>query len=387
MEEWFKAPAARVDLAKASWAEEVGTAPVRTVGGRASRFPGPGHRRRSPWAYPPTAAAAGLTVEIMRILVLGGTVFLGRATAAEAVRRGHEVVCAARGESGSAPDGATHVPVDRAVGLGPLAGARFDAVVDVATMSVTWVRDALRSVGADHWTFISSCSVYADHATPGSTRTLDPLEDDPTAPRSSDRYGAVKVASENAVRDARGDDAFVVRAGLISGPDDRSDRFGYWANRLSRGGRVVVPDTPDQPAQHIDVRDLAAWVVDAAEQRITGTYDAVGPSNPLALVLGEIAGAVAPQGTELVRVPEDVLHRHEVAPWAGPRSLPLWLPAGHRALMFRDAGPALAAGLRPRPTAETARDTLEHERALGLDRPRRAGLPPQVEEELLRAVG
>ncbi|QFZ23725.1 NAD-dependent epimerase/dehydratase family protein [Saccharothrix syringae] len=323
----------------------------------------------------------------MRILVLGGTVFLGRATAAEAVRRGHEVVCAARGRSGAVPAGAAHVPVDRNTGLGPLVGEHFDAVVDVATMSVTWVRDALASVGADHWTFVSSCSAYADHATPGSTRTLAPLEDDPTAPMSPDRYGAIKVASENAVRDARGDDAFIVRAGLITGPGDKSDRFGYWANRLSRGGRVVVPDTPDQPAQHVDVRDLAAWVVDAAEQRVTGTFDAVGPANPLALVLGEVAGAVAPPGTELVRVPEQVLQRHEVTPWAGPRSLPLWLPATHRALMFRDAGPALAAGLRPRPTAETARDTLDHERELGLDRARRAGLPPEVEQELLRAVG
>ncbi|MFD7654982.1 NAD-dependent epimerase/dehydratase family protein [Actinosynnema sp. NPDC059797] len=323
----------------------------------------------------------------MRILVLGGTVFLGHATAAEAVRRGHEVVCAARGESGSAPDGATHVPVDRDAGLDPLAGERFDAAIDLATMSVTWVRDALRSVGADHWAFVSSCSVYADHATPGSTRTLDPLEDDLGAPRSPDRYGAIKVASEDAVRDACGDRAFIVRPGLITGPGDKSDRFGYWPNRLSRGGRAVVPDAPDQPAQHIDVRDLAAWLVDAAEQRLTGTYDAVGPANPLALVLGEIAGAVAPQGTELVRVPEEVLRRHEVAPWAGPRSLPLWLPATHRSLMFRDAGPALAAGLRPRPTAETARDALVHERALGLDRDRRAGLPPRAEEELLHAVG
>ncbi|MFD1148213.1 NAD-dependent epimerase/dehydratase family protein, partial [Saccharothrix hoggarensis] len=281
----------------------------------------------------------------MRILVLGGTVFLGKATAAEAVGRGHDVVCAARGQSGQAPAGATHVVVDRDVDLGPLEGARFDAVVDLATMSVTWVRRALRSVSADHWTFVSSCSVYADHSTPGSTATLAPLEDDHDAPMSPDRYGAIKVASENAVRDARGDDAFIVRAGLITGPGDKSDRFGYWVNRLAKGGRVAVPDAPDQPAQHVDVRDLAAWIVDAAEQRVTGTYDAIGPANPLSLVLGEIAGAVAPQGTQLVRVPDDVLQRHEVTPWAGPRSLPLWLPPSHRALMFRDAGPALAAGL------------------------------------------
>ncbi|WP_158847132.1 NAD-dependent epimerase/dehydratase family protein [Saccharothrix deserti] len=322
----------------------------------------------------------------MRILVLGGTVFLSKATAAEAVRRGHEVVCAARGESGGVPEGAEHVAVDRNVGLGPLEGSHFDAVVDVAKMSVTWVRQALRSITADHWAFVSSCSVYADHSTAGTTATLDPLEDDPDAPMSPDRYGAVKVASENAIRDAAEDRAFIVRAGLITGPGDPSDRFGYWPNRLSLGGRVAVPDVPDQPAQHIDVRDLATWIVDAAEQRVTGTFDTIGPANPLSLVIGEIAGAVAPQGTELVRIPEPVLQRHEVTPWVGPRSLPLWLPPTHRAMMFRDAGPALAAGLRVRPTAETALDALEYERSLGLDRTRRAGLPPDVEDALLQAV-
>ncbi|MBB4969527.1 NAD-dependent epimerase/dehydratase family protein [Saccharothrix violaceirubra] len=323
----------------------------------------------------------------MRMLVLGGTVFLGGSVAAEGVRRGHEVVCAARGVSGNVPDGAVHVPVDRNTGLDALRGIDVDAVVDVATMSVTWVRDALRVLGhVPHWTFVSSCSVYADHGTPGSRTTLPPLEDDPGAPMSPDRYGSVKVASENAVRDTCGDRAFIVRAGLITGPGDKTDRFGYWPNRLSRGGRVAVPDVPDQAAQHVDVRDLAAWVVDAAERRVTGTFDGIGPADPLSLVLGEIAGATAPQGTELVRVPTDVLEAHGVTPWSGPRSLPLWLPASHRALMFRDPGPALAAGLRTRPTAETAVDALAYERSLGPDRPRRAGLPPDVEAGLLTAL-
>ncbi|MFI9811116.1 NAD-dependent epimerase/dehydratase family protein [Saccharothrix variisporea] len=320
----------------------------------------------------------------MRILVLGGTVFLGRAVAAEGVRRGYEVVCAARGESGVVPDGAVHVPVDRNVGLGALAGEVFDAVVDVAR-SVTWVRDAVRSIRSRHWTFVSTCSVYADHATPGSVETLPPLEDDPDAPMTPERYGSVKVASENAIKEVR--DAFIVRAGLITGPGDTSDRFGYWPNRLAKGGRVVVPDVPDQPAQHVDVRDLAAWIVDSAENGTTGTFDAIGPSNPLSLLLGEIAGATAPPGTELVRIPEKVLEEHGIAPWAGPRSLPLWLPGSHRSLMFRDAGPALAAGLKPRPTAETALDSLEYERGLGSDRQRRAGLTADVEAELLTAVG
>jgi nucleoside-diphosphate-sugar epimerase len=291
------------------------------------------------------------------------------------------------------PDGAELVPVDRDKpdGLNPLRGERFDAVVDVAKMSVGWVREALRILGdgAGHWTFVSSCSVYLDHSTPGQTvtsPTLPPLEDDPDAEPSPDRYGSVKVASEIAVRDAMEDDAFILRAGLITGPDDPSDRFGYWPARLSQGGRVAVPDTPDQPAQHVDVRDLAAWIVDSAEQRLVGTYDAIGPSNPLSSFLGEIAGAVAPQGTELVRVPKDVLAAANVSPWSGPRSLPLWLPDTHLAMMFHDASPAMAAGLQVRPVGETARDALEYERSLGLDRPRRAGLSAAEEAELLSAL-
>jgi nucleoside-diphosphate-sugar epimerase len=329
----------------------------------------------------------------MRILVLGGTVFLSKAVATEALRRGHEVVCAARGESGRVPDGAELVPVDRdrPDGLNALRGERFDAVVDVAKMSVTWVREALRILGdgAGHWTFVSSCSVYLDHSTPGQTvtaPTLPPLEDDPDAEPSPDRYGSVKVASEIAVRDALEDQAFIVRAGLITGPDDPSDRFGYWPARLSQGGQVAVPDTPDQPAQHIDARDLAAWIVDSAEQRLVGTYDAIGPSNPLSSFLGEIAGAVAPQGTELVRVPVDVLAAAKISPWSGPRSLPLWLPDTHLAMMFHDASPALAAGLQVRPVGETARDSLAYEQGLGLDRPRRAGLSAAEEAELLSAL-
>jgi 2'-hydroxyisoflavone reductase len=329
----------------------------------------------------------------MRILVLGGTVFLSKAVAAEAVRRGHEVVCTARGASGKVPVGAELVVVDRdePQALEPLRGERFDAVVDVAKMSVTWVREALNVLGdsTPHWTFVSSCSVYADQSTAGQTvrsPTLEPLEDDPDAPFDADRYGAVKVASEIAVRDALEDRAFIVRAGLITGHDDPSDRFGYWPARMSQGGRVAVPDTPDQPAQHVDVRDLADWIVDSAENRLVGTFDGMGPSEPLSLVLGEIAGAVAPQDTELVRVPEDVLQELKINPWAGPRSLPLYLPENYLAMMFRDASPAMAAGLRVRPLADTARDALEYERALGLGRVRRAGLTRAEEDELLAAL-
>jgi nucleoside-diphosphate-sugar epimerase len=325
-------------------------------------------------------------------LVLGGTRFLSHAVAAEALARGHRVTCAARGESGPVPEGAELVVVDRDEpgALDGLRGRRFDAVVDVATMSWEWVRDALDALAATagHWTFVSTINVYADAATPGQgvdAPLLAPLRagGEPTADRDPDAYGAIKVASEEAVRAAAGDRAFVVRAGLICGPGDRSDRFGYWPARFARGGRAVVPDAPDQPLQIVDVRDLAAWIVDAGERGRTGTFDASGPRTTLGAVLDEIAAAVGAPDLARVPVAPDALAAAGVAPWAGPRSLPLWLPASHVGIAARDTGPAAAAGLVCRAVADTARGALEHERALGLDRERRAGLTPADEAALL----
>ncbi|UVS82579.1 NAD-dependent epimerase/dehydratase family protein [Actinokineospora sp. UTMC 2448] len=325
----------------------------------------------------------------MRILILGGTRFVGHTTAAAAVAGGHDVVCAARGESGAVPDGARLVKVDRDQpdGLAPLAGESFDAVVDVAPISHTWVRRALDAFGSvGHWTFVSSISVYA-HPDRVDDVLLPPRQehfDRSKVLQDPEAYGSIKVASENAVLETMGDRAFIVRAGLITGPGDPFDRFGYWPMRLHRGGRVAVPDV-DQLTQIIDVGDLAAWIVDAAERGTTGVYDGIGPAQPLLDVLRTVADAVG-SDAELVRVPESVLTEHDIAPWAGPRSLPLWLPASHRGMSARDAGPALAAGLTPRPLAESAVRALEHEKALGLDRERKAGLPADAEAELLAAL-
>jgi 2'-hydroxyisoflavone reductase len=303
----------------------------------------------------------------MRILVLGGTIFVGYAVAAEALRRGHDVVCAARGESGSVPAGATLVRVDRDAedGLGPLSGQSFDAVVNV----------------------------YADERTPGLTPANGPLV--PALREHSTReemmargedgvllYGGIKVASENAVREVMGERAFVVRPGLITGSWDRSDRFGYWPGRFARGGRVLVPDAPDQPIQYHDVRDLARWIVDAGEKGLAGTYDGIGPHRPLTGLLDEIAAAVGTD-VELVRTTSEQLVTAGVNPWTGPRSLPMWLPAEDHGAMAHDPTPSIEAGMPVRPLAETVADALERERELGLDRERKAGLSPAEEKEIL----
>jgi nucleoside-diphosphate-sugar epimerase len=331
----------------------------------------------------------------MRMLVLGGTAFLSHTIAAEGVRRGHEVVCAARGVSGRVPDGATLVKVDRDAPAAPaaLAGQEFDAVVDVATMSYPWVRDALNALAAEagHWTFVSSINVYADALSIGQNEDAPLHEpvisgaDKETRIANPHLYGGIKVAAENAVRETMGERALIVRSGLIVGPGDVSDRFGYWVNRISRGGRVVVPDALEQPTQYVDVRDIAAWILDAGERGIGGTYNGVGPTRPLGEVLSEIVKLVGPPDTELVPISVERLEAAGVQVWRGDKSLPLWVPPEDYGFMAHDHGRAVDAGLRHRPFAETVDDVLAYERELGLDRERAAGLIPAEEAELLEA--
>ncbi|MBN9759152.1 putative reductase [Pseudonocardia sp. Ae406_Ps2] len=334
----------------------------------------------------------------MRILVLGGTVFLSRAVAAAALAAGHAVTCVSRGVSGAPPDGAEAVIADRSrpgALAAALHGRTFDAVVDVATMSAPWVRDALDALHGrfGHWTFVSSVNAYADLSLRGGTvaqPTLAPLHgrpDEELAKRDPDVYGAAKVASEQAVRERAGDRAHVVRGGLMCGHGDLSDRYGYWADRFARGGRVVVPDVPAQPMQLVDVDDLAAWIVACAADGTTGTHDGAGPRSTLDRVLAETAAAVGADDLELVRIPEPTLAEQGVGIWAGPRSLPLRLPEELWGMVDRDVTTTLAAGLTPRPLADTARAALAWDRGLGAGRERRAGLTDAEERAVLRALG
>lgn len=327
----------------------------------------------------------------MRVLVLGGTSFLSRAVAEQALHRGHDVVCAARGRSGPPPAAAYFVPVDRDEpdGLAALKG-EYDAVVDVEALSVGRVRRALAALAdrSGHWTFVSTASVYADQATPGQRAATAPLL--PPAAESSDgdaeQYGPLKVACEKAVRDAVGERAFLCRPGLIVGPGDRSDRFGYWPARLAGEGPVLAPGDPRDLTQYVDVRDCAAWIVTAAEQHLVATLDAICPPLPLGELLPSIGAAIG-STAELVWVPQAVLLEQGVAPWAGPDSLPLWLPLpDHAGFATRDVTDSLTAGLRIRPVAETAVAALSYERELGLRRDRKAGLSLERERAVLAAA-
>ncbi|WP_079575021.1 NAD-dependent epimerase/dehydratase family protein [Krasilnikoviella flava] len=305
----------------------------------------------------------------MRLLVLGGSVFLSRAVAADAVARGHEVVAANRGRSGPVPDGVRHVTLDRADPFPEaLATGRFDAVVDVSR-TPSHVRRAVAALSDAHWVFVSTVNVYADDADPGGPgvgRLREPQPDDVDGAEGPEAYGAMKVACEELVR-AGAATAAVVRPGLIVGPGDPSGRFAYWPARLARvpegATDVLAPGDPDDPVQVIDVRDLAAWVVDLAARRTEGTYDAVGPLAPVGELLAAVARGVGAE-PRWVWADDAALEAADVRPWSGERSLPLWLPRPEYAGMpAHDSAPAIAAGLDPRPVEDTARDTLAWLRA------------------------
>ena len=194
------------------------------------------------------------------------------------------------------------------------------------------------------------------------------------------------------VLDGVGEDkAVIARSGLIGGPGDHTDRTGYWPLRFAHpsteNGAVLIPADQDLSTQVVDVRDLAVWLVRCVEDSVTGTFNVSGPAIPLSEHLA-VARAVAGHTGPLITVNNEWLVAHEVQEWAGPRSLPLWLhSAGWEGFAARSADAAVAAGLVCRPLEQTLTDLLAREVAQGLGRPRRAGLTPADERELIEAAG
>ncbi len=306
----------------------------------------------------------------MRILVIGGTKFLGRALVEDALERGHELTLFTRGRTD--PDlfpEVEHLRGDRKTDLSALEGRTWDAVVDTSGYVPADVRasaELLRDSG--RYVFVSSVSVYADFSSgpteESATAELGDMPVDELAPDYSN-YGPLKALSEAEVERVFGGRALIVRPGLIVGPHDPTGRFTYWARRLERGGEILAPGPPERTVQFVDVRDLATWILDALEQGLGGTFNATNEGVPLSELLA---------GGDVTWVSDEFLQEHEVGPWL---ELPLWLPDPEWAGMHAtDVSRAVAAGLRSRPLDETLRGaaTAPAEDGVGLTAEREAEL-------------
>jgi 2'-hydroxyisoflavone reductase len=229
----------------------------------------------------------------MDLLILGGTLFLGRHLVIAARERGHKVTLFHRGKTN--PDLFPEVEKihgDRKESLAPLAGRRFDAVIDTSAYVPRVAGMAARALAphVGHYTFISTISVYANPRTPGQDEDapLAALADEATEEVNGDTYGGLKVLCERVVAETLPGRTLTIRPGLISGPFDPTDRFTYWPERVAGGGEVLAPAPPAGTTQHIDGRDLAAWTIRAVESGRTGVFNATGPDYPL--TFGESLG-------------------------------------------------------------------------------------------------
>ena len=324
----------------------------------------------------------------MQLLIIGGTRFLGRALVDEARAAGHSVTLFNRGQSnpGLYPD-VEQIHGDRDGGLNALAGRRWEAVIDtcgyvprVVHAAADYLADAV-----EHYTFISSLSVYADPlpASAGEDAPVATMADEALEEISGETYGPLKVLCERAATEAMNGRALLVRSGLIVGPHDASDRFSYWPARVARGGEVLAPESPDYGVQFIDVRDLARWTLRATEQRLTGPYNVTGPERPLPLGdLLDTARALTGSDARFTWVSGPFLEQQGVVPFV---ELPLWVPSEDAGFNNFAISRALAAGLTFRPVEETIGDTLAWLATRPDDYVWRAGLPAERETELLQA--
>lgn len=323
----------------------------------------------------------------MRILMIGGTRFIGKHVVEAALAAGHDITIFHRGRTGRDlfPD-VEHRLGDRDGDLSALATGEWDATVDTCAYvprQVHELADVLGALGGHHL-LVSSVSAYASPTGPGLTEDAPLAElDDPTVEEvTNETYGGLKVLCERAAVERYGQPTLLVRPTYVVGPDDYSWRFPWWVARMARGGEVLAPGPDDAPAQVIDVRDMATWMVELLETGATGAIHAASPEPVFTWrqQLTAIAAAVAPADTRLTWVDADFVH----AAGLPEGTFPLWSGDDPDVwVMAADPAKAYATGLTPRPLADTARDTLEWIRTV--EQPAGVGLDPTREAELLAA--
>lgn len=338
--------------------------------------------------------------EPLRILILGGTGFIGPYQVRYAVARGHKVTVFNRGRrQAGLPESVEQLQGDRDAGdLNSLKGKKWDVVIDNPTTLPFWVRDAGQVLkgNADHYLFISTISTYAHYRKAGMDETYELAaytnpEDPMTIKRmtSGALYGPLKVLSEKECEKWFPGKTTIVRPGLIVGPNDPTDRFTYWPVRIDRGGEVLAPGTGNDPDQVIDARDLSEFVIRLCEDHVIGTFNATGPRAPLSVAEMLYGIRAATSGSNDVRftwVDTKFLAEKNVRGWS---DLPTWIPAeaDNQGWGRVSIQRALDAGLTFRPLAVTARDTIDWFKTLPAERQGKmlAGLTPEREKELLAA--
>jgi nucleoside-diphosphate-sugar epimerase len=327
----------------------------------------------------------------MKILIIGGTRFLGRHLVHSALGRGHEVALFNRGLTN--PDLFPQVETilgDREKDLAQLSGREWDAVIDtcgyvprIVHLSASGLKGSV-----SRYVFISSISAYAGFRKVGIDES-DPvgkMEDETVEEITGETYGPLKVLCEKVVQDTFNEGALIIRPGLIVGPYDPTDRFTYWPVRVARGGDVLAPESPDAPVQIIDARDLSDFIIRLIEEDASGIFNATGPDYELTMgTMLETCKQVSNSNADFKWASVEFLGRHEVAPWS---DMPVWIPNTEEDAGFSrvDISKAAQAGLKFRPLEETVRDTLEWAATRPSDREWRAGLSEEKEAKVLVAL-
>jgi 2'-hydroxyisoflavone reductase len=345
--------------------------------------------KATPAPTPTAKAGAG-----KKILIMGGTGFLGPALVDAARKRGHTLTLFNRGKTRPGLFSEAEIEQlhgDRDGKMEALAGdRRWDVVIDTSGYVPRIVKQSvdLLAPRVEQYIFISSISVYADVSKPGldETGAVETVPDEKSE-EVRKHYGGLKALCEKTVAQVAPDKTTVIRPGLIVGPGDPTDRFSYWPLRIARGGEVLAPGDGKDPVQIIDVRDLAEWTIGLVERRVLGTFNATGPVKAMPMK-DMLAGCLKGTGgnAKLTWVPASFLEEQKVAPW---QDMPAWLPA-----TGETAGSGLVSnaravkqGLRFRPVTDTAKDTVAWFKTLPADRQAkpRAGLTPERETEVLKA--